>query len=67
MRTVETIIQISMALIGAYAAALWFCLVVWTFRDAQAPGSPMQPPPDNSAPFKETPSTSCDPSQAPQP
>ena len=35
MRTVETILQISMALIGAYAAALWFCLVVWTFRDIQ--------------------------------
>ena len=35
MRTVETILQNSMALIGAYAAALWFCLVVWTFRDIQ--------------------------------
>ena len=35
MRTIETIIQIAMALIGAYAAALWFCLVVWTFRDIQ--------------------------------
>jgi RNA polymerase subunit RPABC4/transcription elongation factor Spt4 len=35
VRTIETIIQIAMALIGAYAAALWFCLVVWTFRDIQ--------------------------------
>ena len=35
MQTLETIIQIAMALIGAYAAALWFCLVVWTFRDIQ--------------------------------
>ena len=32
---VETIIQIAMALIGAYVAALWFCLVIWTFRDIQ--------------------------------
>src|SRR5436853_173126 len=24
-----------MALMGAYAAAFWFCLVVWTFRDIQ--------------------------------
>jgi RNA polymerase subunit RPABC4/transcription elongation factor Spt4 len=31
----ETIIQIAMALIGAYVAALWFCLVIWTFRDIQ--------------------------------
>jgi RNA polymerase subunit RPABC4/transcription elongation factor Spt4 len=35
VQTLETIIQIAMALIGAYAAALWFCLVVWTFRDIQ--------------------------------
>jgi len=32
---IETIIQIAMALIGAYVAALWFCLVIWTFRDIQ--------------------------------
>lgn len=31
----ETIIQIVLALVGAYAAAFWFCLVVWTFRDIQ--------------------------------
>jgi len=24
-----------LALVGAYAAAFWFCLVVWTFRDIQ--------------------------------
>jgi RNA polymerase subunit RPABC4/transcription elongation factor Spt4 len=35
LQTIETIIQIAMALIGAYLAALWFCLVVWTFRDIQ--------------------------------
>jgi RNA polymerase subunit RPABC4/transcription elongation factor Spt4 len=29
----ETILQIGLALIGAYLTALWFCLVVWTFRD----------------------------------
>ena len=34
-QTLETIIQIVMALLGAYVAALWFCLVVWTFRDIQ--------------------------------
>lgn len=31
----DTIIQIVVALVGAYAAAFWFCLVVWTFRDIQ--------------------------------
>lgn len=31
----ETIIQVMLALVGAYAAAFWFCLVVWTFRDIQ--------------------------------
>src|SRR5687768_14830283 len=34
-QTLETIIQIVMALVGAYVAALWFCLIVWTFRDIQ--------------------------------
>jgi RNA polymerase subunit RPABC4/transcription elongation factor Spt4 len=34
-KTLETIVQIAMALLGAYVAALWFCLVVWTFRDIQ--------------------------------
>ncbi|HEY3080751.1 MAG TPA: zinc ribbon domain-containing protein [Chloroflexota bacterium] len=34
-KTLETIVQIVMALLGAYVAALWFCLVVWTFRDIQ--------------------------------
>ena len=34
-QSLETIIQIVMALLGAYVAALWFCLVVWTFRDIQ--------------------------------
>ena len=31
----DTIIQVVLALAGAYAAAFWFCLVVWTFRDVQ--------------------------------
>lgn len=31
----ETIIQVVLALLGAYVAAFWFCLVVWTFRDIQ--------------------------------
>ena len=31
----DTIIQVVLALVGAYAAAFWFCLVVWTFRDVQ--------------------------------
>jgi len=31
----DTIIQLVLALVGAYAAAFWFCLVVWTFRDIQ--------------------------------
>ena len=31
----ETVIQVVLALVGAYAAAFWFCLVVWTFRDIQ--------------------------------
>lgn len=30
---IETILQIGLALVGAYLTALWFCLVVWTFRD----------------------------------
>lgn len=34
-QALATIIQIAMALLGAYVAALWFCLVVWTFRDIQ--------------------------------
>lgn len=34
-QSIEMILQIAMALIGAYVAALWFCLVVWTFRDIQ--------------------------------
>ncbi len=32
---IGTILQIVLALIGAYVAAFWFCLVVWTFRDIQ--------------------------------
>jgi RNA polymerase subunit RPABC4/transcription elongation factor Spt4 len=32
---IETLIQITIALIGAYVTALWFSLVVWTFRDVQ--------------------------------
>lgn len=28
-------IQLVLALLGAYAAAFWFCLIVWTFRDIQ--------------------------------
>ena len=31
----DTIIQVVLALLGAYAAAFWFALVVWTFRDIQ--------------------------------
>jgi RNA polymerase subunit RPABC4/transcription elongation factor Spt4 len=31
----ETIIQIALAVFGAYVAAFWFALVVWTFRDIQ--------------------------------
>jgi RNA polymerase subunit RPABC4/transcription elongation factor Spt4 len=31
----ESIIQLLLALVGAYAAAFWFCLVIWTFRDIQ--------------------------------
>lgn len=31
----ETIIQIVLAVLGAYVAAFWFALVVWTFRDIQ--------------------------------
>lgn len=31
----NTILQVVLALVGAYAAAFWFCLVVWTFRDIQ--------------------------------
>jgi RNA polymerase subunit RPABC4/transcription elongation factor Spt4 len=32
---IASIIQLALALLGAYAAAFWFCLVVWTFRDIQ--------------------------------
>lgn len=32
---INTILQVVLALVGAYAAAFWFCLVVWTFRDIQ--------------------------------
>ena len=32
---IETIIQVAIALTGAYLTAFWFCLVVWTFRDIQ--------------------------------
>ena len=32
---IDSIIQLVLALVGAYAAAFWFCLVVWTFRDVQ--------------------------------
>jgi len=31
----QTVIQVVLALLGAYVAAFWFCLVVWTFRDIQ--------------------------------
>lgn len=31
----EKILQIAIALIGAYVTAFWFTLVVWTFRDIQ--------------------------------
>lgn len=32
---IASIIQLVLALLGAYAAAFWFCLVVWAFRDIQ--------------------------------
>lgn len=32
---IGTFIQITIALLGAYLTAFWFCLVVWTFRDIQ--------------------------------
>ncbi|MBI3969450.1 MAG: zinc ribbon domain-containing protein [Chloroflexi bacterium] len=32
---IQTILQIVLALVGAYLTAFWFCLVVWTFRDIQ--------------------------------
>ncbi|MHB1131116.1 MAG: zinc ribbon domain-containing protein [Chloroflexota bacterium] len=31
----EKILQVAIALIGAYVTAFWFTLVVWTFRDIQ--------------------------------
>lgn len=31
----DTILQLLVAVMGAYLAAFWFCLVVWTFRDVQ--------------------------------
>jgi RNA polymerase subunit RPABC4/transcription elongation factor Spt4 len=34
-RGLDTIIQLLVAVMGAYLAAFWFCLVVWTFRDVQ--------------------------------
>ena len=33
--SLESIVQIFFALMGAYVAAFWFGLVVWTFRDIQ--------------------------------
>jgi phospholipid/cholesterol/gamma-HCH transport system substrate-binding protein len=38
-----------------------------TRQNQRCPGGAMQPTPDNSAPYKETPSFSCDPSTSPQP
>jgi len=38
-----------------------------TRRNQRCPGGAMQPTPDGSAPYKETPATSCDPSASPQP
>lgn len=34
-KSIETALQVAIALLGAYTAAFWFCLVVWTFRDIQ--------------------------------
>ena len=34
-KALETALQGVIALLGAYTAAFWFCLVVWTFRDIQ--------------------------------
>jgi RNA polymerase subunit RPABC4/transcription elongation factor Spt4 len=34
-KSIETALQLFMALLGAFIAAFWFTLVVWTFRDIQ--------------------------------
>jgi phospholipid/cholesterol/gamma-HCH transport system substrate-binding protein len=36
-----------------------------TGNSQRCPGGAMQPPPDHSAPYKETPTFSCDPSTVP--
>ena len=38
---------------------------VQTFKSQRCPGGAMQPPPDHSAPWKPTPTYSCDPSTTP--
>jgi phospholipid/cholesterol/gamma-HCH transport system substrate-binding protein len=40
---------------------------VQTRANLRCPGGAMQPAPDGSAPYKETPATSCDPGASPQP
>ena len=40
---------------------------VQTRANLRCPGGAMQPSPDGSAPYKETPTTSCDPGASPQP
>ena len=32
---IDVILRVALAVIGAYAVAFWFSLVVWTFRDVQ--------------------------------
>ncbi|MCL5961936.1 MAG: zinc ribbon domain-containing protein [Chloroflexi bacterium] len=36
MPSLGMIIQIAVAVVGAYLVALWFSLIVWTFRDIQS-------------------------------
>jgi phospholipid/cholesterol/gamma-HCH transport system substrate-binding protein len=36
-----------------------------TRKATRCPGGAMQPPPDGSAPYRETPTTSCDPTSTP--
>jgi phospholipid/cholesterol/gamma-HCH transport system substrate-binding protein len=38
---------------------------IQTFKSQRCPGGATQPPPDGSAPYKETPTTSCDPTATP--
>ncbi len=33
---IEALVEVTLTLIGAYLAATWICLIVWTVRDARA-------------------------------